>query len=170
MSDTERTPKYCAAMEGHLSSTWPGRAMPATARRRRALAGCSACRNVQYFRARWARLDDLPVMSPSPAFDASLPLRIAAEPVLRSSGLATLSRLAFCRHGRWFAMSVWMASLPRIAINDPEMTGVRVGRFRNYPGSAVLENYEFLPPSTRFPSACSATSAVPGEVTNDTRE
>jgi anti-sigma factor RsiW len=174
MSDTERTTKYCAAMEGKLVEYLDGRAKPAERRAvEEHLAGCPACRNrAEDFRALWDALDDLPAISPSPAFDASLRARIAAEPV-RSGlwGWLPSPRLAFAVTAL-VAMSVWMASMPRITINDPAMTGVAgeadFGMIRDLP---VLENYEVLSTFDALSELpAPPTAAVPGEVTNETRE
>ena len=81
MSKTEQFAKNCAGMEDKLVQYLDGRAKPAE---RRAvedhLAVCSSCRNrAEDFRALFGALDDLPVISPSPWFDASLHSRIAVE-------------------------------------------------------------------------------------------
>jgi anti-sigma factor RsiW len=174
MSDTKRTTKYCSAMEGKLVEYLDGRAKPAERRAvEEHLAGCSACRNrAEDFRALWGALDDLPVISPSPAFDASLRARIAAEPVRRGLwGWLPSPRLAFAVTAL-VAMSVWMASMPRITINDPAMTGVAgeadFGMIRDLP---VLENYEVLSTFDALSELpAPPTAAVPGEVTNESRE
>src|SRR5882762_1239622 len=124
MRDTERTTKYCAAMEGKLVQYLDGRAKPAERRAvEEHLAGCSACRNrAEDFRALWGALDDLPVISPSPAFDASLRARISAEPVRR--GLwdwLPSPRLAFAVTAL-VAMSLWMASMPRVRTDQTQMS------------------------------------------------
>jgi hypothetical protein len=174
MSDTERTAKYCAAMEGKLVEYLDRRAKPAERRAVEGhLAGCSTCRNrAEDFRALWGTLDDLPLISPSPAFDASLRARIAAEPVRRGLwGWLPSPRLAFAVTAL-VAMSVWMASTPRITINDPAMTGVLgetdFGMIRDLP---VLENYEVLSTFDALSELpAPPTAAVSGEVTNETRE
>jgi anti-sigma factor RsiW len=174
MSDTERTTRYCAAMEGKLVEYLDGRAKPAERRAvEEHLAGCSACRNrAEDFRTVWGALDDLPMISPSPAFDATLRARIAAEPARRGLwGWLPSPRLAFALTAL-VAMSAWMASMPRITINDVAMTGAPVeadfGMIRDLP---VLENYEVLSTFdalSELPAPPTAT--VPGEVTNETRE
>src|ERR1700682_2722915 len=82
MGHMERFGKNCAEMEDKLVQYLDGRAKPAE---RRAvedhLAVCSGCRNrAEDFRAIFGALDDLPVISPSPSFDASLRASLAAEP------------------------------------------------------------------------------------------
>jgi anti-sigma factor RsiW len=174
MSDTKRTTKYCSAMEGKLVEYLDGRAKPAERRAvQEHLAGCPACRNrAEEFRALWSTLDDLPAISASPSFDASLRARIAAEPVRHSLwGWLPSPRLAFAVTAL-VAMSVWMASMPRITINDPAMTGVAgeadFGMIRDLP---VLENYEVLSTFDALSELpAPPTAAVPGEVTNESRE
>jgi hypothetical protein len=112
------------------------------------------------------------VISPSPAFDASLRARIAAEPARRGFwGWLPSPRLAFAVTAL-VAMSVWMASMPRVRTNQTEMSRSLVeadfGMIRDLP---VLENYDVL---SKF-DALSELPASPyapatGEVTNETRE
>jgi anti-sigma factor RsiW len=174
MSDPERNAKYCAAMEGNLIEYLDGRAKPAERRViEEHLTGCSACRTrAEDFRALWGALDDLPMISPAPAFDASLRARIAAEPVRRGlGGWLPSPRLAFAVTAL-VAMSAWMASMPRITINDAAMTGAPVeadfGMIRDLP---VLENYDVLSTFDALSELpAPPTAAVPGEVPNETRE
>ena len=174
MSNTERTAKYCAGMEDKFIEYLDGQAKPAE---RRAvedhLAGCSGCRNrAEEFRALWGALDDLPVISPSPAFDASLRARIAAEPARRGFwNWMPSPRLAFAVMAL-VAMSVWMASMPRVTNNETAMTRVPAeadfGMIRDLP---VLENYDVLSKFdalSELPAPPNATGA--GEVTKETRE
>jgi anti-sigma factor RsiW len=174
MSDTERNTKYCAAMEGKLVEYLDGRAKPAERRAvEEHLADCSACRNrAEDFRALWGALEDLPLISPSPAFDASLRARIAAEPVRHGLwGWLPSPRLAFAVTAL-VAMSAWMASMPRITINDAVMTGAPAeadfGMIRDLP---VLENYDVLSTFDALSELpAPPTAAVAGEVPNETRE
>ena len=174
MSDTERNAKYCAGMEDKLVEYLDGRAKPAE---RHAvedhLAGCSGCRNrAEEFRALWSALEDLPVISPSPAFDASLRARIAAEPARRGFWNWMPSPRLACAVTALVAMSVWMASMPRVANNQTAMTRVPAeadfSMIRDLP---VLENYDVLSKFdalTELPAPPNATAA--GEVTNETKE
>src|SRR5580700_684701 len=62
------------------------------------LAACSTCQlRVEEFRAVSGLLDELPVIEPSPAFDARVHALVAAEPVKQS----------------WWA---WLSFSPRIAL------------------------------------------------------
>jgi anti-sigma factor RsiW len=174
MSNTERTAKSCAGMEDNLIEYLDGRAKPAE---RRAvedhLAGCSGCRNrAEEFRALWSALDDLPVISPSPAFDASLRARIASVPARRTFwNWIPSPRLAFAVMAL-VAISVWMASMPRITNDVTAMTHVPseadFSMIRDLP---VLENYEVLSQFdalSELPASPNATAA--GEVTRETKD
>ena len=170
----ERIKERCAGMEGKLVEYLDGRAKPAERRAvEEHLAGCSSCRNrAEEFRALWGALDDLPVISPSPAFDASLRARIAAEPARRGFwGWLPSPRLAFAVTAL-VAMSVWMASMPRVVTDRTEMSRSLVeadfGMIRDLP---VLENYDVLSKFdalSELPAPPNALAA--GEVANETRE
>ena len=174
MSDTERNAKYCAGMEDKLVEYLDGRAKPAE---RHAvedhLAGCSSCRNrAEEFRALWGALEDLPVISPSPAFDASLRARIAAEPARRGFWNWMPSPRLACAVTALVAMSVWMGSMPRVANNQTAMTRVPAeadfSMIRDLP---VLENYDVLSKFdalSELPASPNDTAA--GEVTKETSE
>jgi anti-sigma factor RsiW len=151
MSGTEK----CTGMENKLVSYLDGRAKPAERHAVEAhLADCAECRvRAEEFRALWSVMDDLPVLSPSPAFDASLRARIAAEPVRRGfwEWLPT-PRLAFAVTAL-VVMSVWLSSMPRIAGNrnkveakvEAKVTEVATeADFRMIRDLPVLENYDVL--------------------------
>jgi anti-sigma factor RsiW len=172
--NTERLAKYCAGMEDKLVEYLDGRAKPAERRAvEEHLAVCSGCRNrAEDFRLLWDAFEDLPVISPSPAFDASLRARIAAEPVRRGFwGWVPSPRLAFAVTAL-VAMSVWMASMPRVADDETSMARVPAeadfGMIRDLP---VLENYDVLSKFdalSELPASPNATAV--GGVTNETRE
>jgi anti-sigma factor RsiW len=160
-------------MEGKLVEYLDGRAKPAERRAvEEHLAGCAGCRaRADEFRTLWGALDDLPAISPSPAFDASLRARIAAEPVRRGFwGWLPSPRLAFAATAL-VAMSVWMASMPGGTSNDSAMGRVSAeadfGMIRDLP---VLENYDVLSKFdalSELPASPDAIAA--GEVTKETR-
>src|SRR5579863_10763939 len=81
MSNTEK----CSGMENKLIAYLDGRVKPAERRAvEEHLLACGDCRvRAEEFRALWNVMEDLPVLSPSPAFDASLRVKIAAEPARR---------------------------------------------------------------------------------------
>jgi anti-sigma factor RsiW len=174
MSNTERNAKYCAEMESKLVEYLDGRAKPA---QRRAieehLAGCAGCRaRAEEFRTLWGALDDLPLISPSTAFDASLRARIAAEPAPRGFwDWLPSPRLAFAVTAL-VAMSVWMASMPRVTNDQTEMSRLSPeADFRMIRDLPVLENYDVLSKFdalSELPASPNAGAA--GEVTKETRE
>jgi anti-sigma factor RsiW len=174
MTKTERVAKSCAGMEDKLIEYLDGRAQPAERRLlEEHLACCAGCRSrVEDFRSLSGVLEDLAVISPSPAFDAVLRSRIAVEPV-RGGFWSSLPspRLAFAV-AALVALSVWMVSMPRMADNDTAMTRVSAeadfSMIRDLP---VLENYDVI---SKF-DALSELPAAPdpsaaGEVTNETSE
>jgi hypothetical protein len=153
MFGKESSQKQCAALESKLVQYLDGRARPADRHAvEEHLSGCASCRaRAEEFRALWTALDDLPTVSPSPSFDASLRARIAAEPARRSfwSWLPS-PRLAFAVTAL-LAMSVWMHSVPRVTTN-PSMVSHAIqatkvtaeadfGMIRDLP---VLENFDVV--------------------------
>ena len=87
----------CEKMEGKILGYLDGRLKAAEIREVEShLEGCAACRvRVNEFRAVSGLLDELPMIEPSPAFDARVRARVAAEPVKQS----------------WWA---WLAPSPRV--------------------------------------------------------
>src|ERR1700685_1944708 len=109
----------CAALESKLVEYLDGRARPADRHAvEEHLSGCASCRlRAEEFRALSSVLDDLPAIAPSPAFDASLRARIAAEPAHRNFwDWMPSPRLAFAVTAL-VAVSVWMSSTPRVTTN-----------------------------------------------------
>jgi anti-sigma factor RsiW len=154
----------CAALESKLVQYLDGRAEPADRHAvERHLSACSACRTrAEEFRALWSALDDLPAISPSPAFDPSLRARIAAEPVRRRFwDWMPSPRLAFAVTAL-VAMSVWMSSSRRV-IPNPSVAGPAVQESSVSVESddsmskdlSVLENYDVV-------SKFDALSELPG--------
>jgi len=147
MSGTERDKQQCAALENSLVEYLDGRARPAERRFvEEHLAGCADCRlRAEEFRALSGVLDGLPVMFPSPSFDATLRARINAEPAPRRFwDWLPSPRLAFAVTAL-VAMSVWLASMPRALTNStianqaPAETDI--GMIRDL---SVLENYDVV--------------------------
>lgn len=150
--------KQCAALESKFVEYLDGRARPSDRHAvEEHLSGCASCRlRADEFRALSSVLDDFPAISPSPAFDASLRARIAAEPARRSFwNLMPSPRLAFAVTAL-VAMSVWLSSVPRVpthptvmshAIQSIEEHKVTVtaesdfGMIRDLP---VLENFDVV--------------------------
>jgi len=142
-----RGSQNCAGMENRLVEYLDGRAKPAVRRAvEEHLTGCAECRaRAEEFRMVWNVLDDLPELSPSTSFDASLRARISAEPVRRAFwDWLPSPRLAFAVTAL-VAMSVWLSSMPRLAIAPAvtmeETAAADFGMIRDLP---VLENYDVL--------------------------
>ena len=174
MSNAKRFEKKCAGMEDKLVQYLDGRAKPAERRAAEDhLAICSNCRSrAEDFRTLFGALDDLPVISPSPGFDASLRARIAVVGGRPGFwGWVPSPRLAFAV-AVLVAMSVWLASMPRIANNNSATTHVpaeaEFGMIRDLP---VLENYEVI---SKFDALSELPvppdNPVAGEVKNETSE
>src|SRR5437660_1318061 len=89
----------CGQMENRLIAYLDGKANRTERREVEAhLAACAACRTrAEEFRLLCGVLDEVPMKEPSPAFDARLRARLAAEPPRRSfwAWLAPSPRLAF---------------------------------------------------------------------------
>jgi anti-sigma factor RsiW len=145
--------KQCAALERKLVEYLDGRARPADRHAvEEHLSGCASCRlRAEEFRALWTALDDLPEVSPSPAFDATLRTRIAAEPARRSFwDWMPSPRLAFALTAL-VVMSAWLSSVPRVATNPAVVSQASqanqvspesdFGMIRDLP---VLENFDVV--------------------------
>jgi anti-sigma factor RsiW len=105
------------------------------------LETCAACRlRVNEFRAVSGLLDELPQIGPSPAFDARVRARVAAEPVKQSwwAWFAPSPRVAFAASMLLLAM-VWIGS--RQSSSDPM---VPVDQAQIESDMPVLENYDVL--------------------------
>jgi anti-sigma factor RsiW len=108
------------------------------------LEACAACRvRVNEFRAVSGLLDELPMIEPSPAFDARVRARVAAEPAKRNwwAWLAPSPRVAFAASMLLLA-TVWIGSRqgpevpPNVANGQPEV--------QIESDLPVLENYDVL--------------------------
>jgi len=181
MSSTENSGKQCVAMESKLVEYLDGRAKPADRHAvEQHLSGCASCRlRAEEFRIVWTALDDLPAISPSTAFDASLRARIAAEPARRSFwDWLPSPRLAFAVTAL-LVMSVWLSSLPRVTTN-PSMASHAsesiqtskvtaesdFGMIRDLP---VLENFDVVSKFDALSELPGPPTASPEEVIRETR-
>jgi anti-sigma factor RsiW len=128
-----------------LSSDWlsymDGRSTPA---QRSRIEGhsleCAACRlRAAEYRELWSALEEVPMAEPSPAFNASVRARIAAESRPHFwDWMVPSPRLAFAL-ALLMALSVWFARVPTdvtTAQSDQEFKMIRDLR--------VLENYDVL--------------------------
>jgi hypothetical protein len=170
--------KQCAAIESKLVEYLDGRSRPAERHAvEEHLSGCAACRlRADEFRALSTVLDDLPVISPSPAFDASLRARIAAEPARRGFwNLMPSPRLAFAVT-TLVAMSVWLSSAPHVTTNpmvasqpipvSPVSVESDFGMIRDLP---VLENFDVVSKFDALSELPGAPNASTPEVKKETR-
>jgi anti-sigma factor RsiW len=104
----------CERIESQLIVYLDAKAKPAERRQVEShLAECAACRQrVDEFRLVAGLLDELPMIAPSPSFDAALRERVAAEP--RRSGLwgwmIPSPRLAFAVTALLIC-SIWLTSM-----------------------------------------------------------
>lgn len=159
--------RNCAAIESVLIEYLDGRARPADRHAvEQHLASCEACRvRVEGFNAVSSALDDLPEISPSPSFDASLRARIAAEPAPRRFwDWLPSPRLAFAVTSL-VALSIWLsygtAHLPNgpVAQNQAKVSQpapvAEESDFGMIRDLNVLENYDVV-------SKFDALSELPG--------
>jgi anti-sigma factor RsiW len=138
----------CQGMEQDLIAYLDGKANPALRRQASEhLLACSACRErAEEFRALWSVLDEVPAISPSPAFDAAVRQRVAAEP--RRAGfwawLVPSPRLGFALTAV-VALAIWLSSVqaprqPAVAV-APASSETEFAMIRELP---VLEDYDVL--------------------------
>jgi anti-sigma factor RsiW len=138
----------CQRIEQDLVAYLDGRADPA--RRRQVdehLLACPACRErALEFRALWSVLDEVPAISPSPAFDAAVRQRVAAEPrrASRWAWLVPSPRLGFALTAV-LVLAVWLSSVraprqPPVAA-APQSSETEFAMIRELP---VLEDYDVL--------------------------
>ena len=179
MFGTKDSGKQCAALESKLVEYLDGRARPAERHAvEEHLSGCASCRlRAEEFRALWSALDDLPAISPSPAFDASLRARIAAEPARRGIwDWLPSPRLALAVTAL-IAMSVWLSSVPRVitnpsvgqrqAIQASKVTAESdFGMIRDLP---VLENFDVISKFDALSELPVSPAASTDEVIKETR-
>src|SRR5579863_1282438 len=170
--------KRCATIESKLVEYLDGRARPAERHAvEEHLPGCASCRlRAEEFRALWSALDDLPAISPSPAFDAALRARIAAEPARRSFWEWMPSpRLAFAVTAL-IVMSVWLSSRPSVTTN-PSVVSQAIQASKDSPESdfgmirdlPVLENYDVVSKFDALSELPVSPAASKDEGTKETR-
>ncbi len=155
----------CEKMETRMIGYLDGRASEAERRAVEAhLAACSACAGrASEFRDVWGALDEVPTREPSPAFDARLRARIAAEP--RQGWWAWLvpsPRLAFAVT-LLLIMSAYISSRPPAAPHEHQQPANPEAEFRMIKDLPVLENYDVL-------ANFEALSELPPSTTTDNQE
>src|SRR6266851_8212651 len=118
----------CERIEKQLIAYMDGRASSTERREVEAhLADCGACRTrAEEFRLLWGVLDEAPQLEVSPAFDARLRARIAAETLWQSlwAWLVPSPRLALAV-SLLLVLSVWISSVPTVpgpAVADVAMS------------------------------------------------
>jgi len=147
--DDMRRVKDCTRLEGKLIEFLDGKANPSDRRAvQKHLNECAACKiRADEFRALWGVLDDVPTISPSAAFDASVRSRIAAQPV-RSKFWNVWNWLPAPRFTFALAalliLSVWVTSTPRVSENQAAINRSADAEFRMIRDLPVLENYDVL--------------------------
>jgi hypothetical protein len=178
MFGKESSQKQCAALEGKLVQYLDGRSGPVERHAvEEHLSQCASCRlRAEEFRALWSALDDLPSISPSPAFDASLRARVAAEPARRSFWQWVPSpRLVFAVTAL-VAMSVWLSSRPH-PMGNPSVVSQAgqvgqvsaesdFGMIRDLP---VLENFDVVSKFDALSELSGPVAATAPEPTKETR-
>jgi anti-sigma factor RsiW len=170
--------KQCAALESKLVEYLDGRARPADRHAvEEHLSGCASCRlRAEEFRALWTALDDLPEVSPSPAFDAALRARVAAEPARRSFwDWMPSPRLAFALTAL-VIMSAWLSSVPRVTTSPAVVSQASqttqvspdsdFGMIRDLP---VLENFDVVSKFDALSELPVTQGRATGEGTRETR-
>ena len=137
----------CERMEKRLIAYLDGRASAAERREVEAhLAACGACRTrAGEFRALWGVLDEVPPVEVSPAFDARLRARVAAEPPRESwwAWLVPSPRLAFAA-SLLLVLSLWISSLPQNPPQAPAAAPGSEAEFKMIKDLPVLEDYDVL--------------------------
>ena len=135
----------CERMETMLIAYLDGKTPAEAAREVEAhLAACAACRTrAEEFRRLWGVLETVPLVEPSPAFDARLRERIAAEPQRAWFGwLIPAPRFAFAV-ALLLVLSVWI-SLPPAPVEQPPTNARTEEEFKMIKDLQVLEDYDVL--------------------------
>jgi len=136
----------CERIEKQLIAYMDGRATATERSEVEAhLADCGACRTrAEEFRLLWGVLDEAPQAETSPAFDARLRARIAAEPPRQSlwAWLVPSPRLALAV-SLLLVLSVWISSVPAPgpAVAEVAQSEAEFKMIKDLP---VLEDYDVL--------------------------
>ena len=136
----------CERMETVLIAYLDGRARDDERRDvEKHLSACAVCRTrAEEIRRLWGVLDEVPVIEPSPAFDARLRARIAAEP--RTPWFAWLvpsPRLAFST-ALLLVLGAWISTMPPVRVENQAAPAPSDEEFKMIRDLPVLEDYEIL--------------------------
>ena len=138
----------CEAVEKSSIAYLDGRTSPGQRREIEThLDGCGACRErARQLRELWGILDELPVLNPSPGFDAAVRARIAQAPHPWGAWgwLAAPSPLLAIGIAALLVFSIWLSSLPRVAQPSPRATSTVEAEFMMIADLPVLEDYDVL--------------------------
>ncbi|HYL10814.1 MAG TPA: zf-HC2 domain-containing protein [Candidatus Acidoferrales bacterium] len=139
----------CTKIETKLMAYVDGRANQRERQEVKAhLEACALCRQrVEEFRGVSKLLDELPPITPSPAFDVRVRARVAAEPQPRGwlAWLTPSPRVAFAA-ALLLALTVWMSSLPTGKDTYPyhNLQNGSDAEFRMIKDLPVLQDYDVI--------------------------
>jgi anti-sigma factor RsiW len=168
----------CTRMEDKLIEYLDGRAKPAERHAiEEHLSSCADCRiRAEEFRALSGVLDDLPLVSPSPVFDATLRARIAAEPQRRPIWNWLPSPRLVIAVTALIVMSVWLASMPaprgtasQAKTDAPATQMTADSEFSMIRDLPVLENYDVLSKFDALTELPTPQSSATGEQGKESR-
>lgn len=156
----------CKRIENRLIAYMDGRAGVSDRRVIEShLNECTACRaRVEGFAGVWSVLNEMPMQEPSPAFEARLRARLAAEPqrVGFWAGFADIlpaPRLALAIT-LLAAFTIWQSSRP-VSVSGPASAGSSEADFRMIQDLPVLENYDVLTSFDALSQVSAQPSAIP---------
>ncbi len=131
----------CKEFESGILSYTDGRAGDAELRTLEShLAACAACRaRVAEFRSVWSALDEAPALDPSPAFDARLRQRMAAEPRRTWFGWLVPSPRLMMATAALALLFVWVTMRPVTQPRPDEQSVAAIDVDQQ-----VLEDYDVL--------------------------
>lgn len=143
----------CKEFESGILSYTDGRASEAEQRAVEShLASCAACRaRVAEFRSVWSALDEAPALDPSPAFDARLRQRIAAEPRRTWFGWLVPAPRLMLATAALALLAGWVVSRPQSAPQPSDQNAAAISvdqqTLEDYDVLAEFEALSTLPPA-----------------------
>jgi anti-sigma factor RsiW len=138
----------CERMESRILSYIDGRLKESERQDvEKHLAACATCQlRVEEFRAVSGLLDELPIIEPSPAFNARVHALVAAEPPRRQSWWAWLHvspRIAFAASALLLA-GLWLGFVGRQHNTQPPWSNPQVADEQMMEDLPVLEDHDVL--------------------------